>query len=849
MNIREVGLLANEAAQRICEVLLPNGRHVGKQWVVGDVAGSDGDSMAVELDGPKQGQWYDHAAGIGGDMLKLVELNKGLRGVIAAADEVRKILGMPEWRPDPKRNGHEHPAYDPCTKAWRLKHNQEWTHPTKSWAYTDASGAIVAYVCRIDWSEGGKAKKDVLPQRVGDDGKWHWKGFKGDEKRPLYALHRLTKQDDGRPLLIVEGEKTADAAAKLFPAACVTTWMGGCKNVSKADWSPVTNWKGPLVVWPDNDDEGQSAAIYLCGRFPKARKVLLPDGLPPKWDLADPVPDGVSLHGLFDAAIAAPAKPVLTTAANMPKPYVALGCDEAGYFFLSRTEGFLMHYTTSMFTELGVYRIAPDSFWEGLGFYREKSNKIDYSKAAKMLMGEGQAIGAFEATKVRGRGVYEDADRVVVHLGDRLIVDGIETAIVDHKSEYLYPKRPPIRSLNLKKPLTSAQASDLIALLEKCTWMQKRSAYLLAGFIYCCFMPGILPWRPHFGLTGPSSSGKTWLIGHILYPCIKDFARVFMAVASSEAGVRQSLAIDALACILDEFDAEHGHTIDSLTNMTGLARQSSSDTGGAGVKGTQDGTARTYALKSCFCFVGTALALTMKADQSRVTVAELRKADEKDNSFNFPEIQTLAASTTENASWVESFAGRAMLRVREMLASVTVFRRVASRFLHDTRAGDQNGTLLAGAWMCFNDTPPTEAQAEEFMAGMDWEDLIPTDADTDHAKCLKSFLAFRIDYDDQGHNTKDTVGRLLERAFDQNLTADGVGIARRALEQYGIRIEFDRIFIARQHRGIENIFRGTPYISKWETHFMRLDGAISGALRIHGMRYIGVFLTYRSLLQ
>lgn len=852
MTIRDLGLRANEEAQRLCEVLLPNGKRIGRQWVVGDVAGNPGDSMAVELEGEKRGQWYDHAAGAGGDMLQLVQLNRNLHGIVAAADETRKLLGIEPWKPNRDRSAAPHVnGYDPCSKAWKLKHNDQFVRPTRAWAYTTAEGEVVAYVCRIDWVTDGKPHKDVIPQRKDEKGEWRWLGYKGETKRPLYGLHRIAKQNDGRPLLIVEGEKTADAATKLFPKACATTWMGGCKNVSKADWSPIAAWKGPIVMWPDNDDEGQTAATYLIGRFgKKVRKVILPDTLPPKWDLADDVPDGVSIHGLFDAAMSPDPAPDTSPAIDPSRrPFVCLGCDEAGYYLLSRTEGFLLHYTPSMFTELGCWRIAPDEFWESLGYYRDKSNKVDYAKVAKFLMSECQKKGAFEASMVRGRGVWMDNGQVVIHLGDRLIVDGIETSIVDHKSDYLYPKRQAIRGVNFKKKLTAAQSGALIELLEKCTWSNPRSAYLMSGFMWCALMCGVLQWRPHFFLQGPSSSGKTWLIGNILYPCLKEFSRIFMAIASSEAGVRQSMAIDALLCILDEFDADHGYTSERLEATMGLARQSSSDTGGAGVKGTQDGTARSYALKSCFCFVGTAPAITMKSDASRITAVELRKATSEDNAFNFAEIQALAATTTGNLSWVEGYVSRALSLVKPTLEAVEVFRRVASRILHDTRAGDQNGTLIAGAWMTFNDRPPTDREAEDFMGTMQWDDIIPTETETDHSKCLRAFLAHRVDFEDNGHTTRQTIGRLIERSFDQNITEESASIARRALEQHGVRIEFDRIFVAKSHRGVENVFKFTTYAAKWETHFLRLAGSEPGELRISGVRFKGVWIEYKALME
>lgn len=849
MNVREVALRANEDALKLCEILLPAGKKVGSQWVVGDAYGAPGDSMCVELDGDKRGYWYDHGGSGNGDMLKLIEVNRGLKGSIASADVARQLLGIPVWRPGESVNPTAPPEYDPNSKAWKIKGTETWIKPVKSWAYRNAGGKILAYVSRLEWSDDGKKKKDVIPQRFDEtDGKWHWKGYKKEEKRPLYGLEFMLKMNDGRPLLIVEGEKTADAARKLFPDTLTITWMGGANQVQKADWSPVDRWKGPIVIWPDNDDPGQNAAIFIDSRFQKARRVVLPKGFPDGWDLADTCPEGVSLRGLLDAALA-PLPPIeLSTsdaASLVNRPFVTLGMDESGYFFLNREEGFLLHYTTSMFTELGIFRIAPDSYWEAAGFYKPKSNAVDWTRAAKFLIAEARRRGAFDPTRVRGRGVYMDEDRVVAHLGDRLVVDGAAQDFVDFKSEYLYPKRPAIRGVDFTKKITAVDSSELIHLLEKCTWQEQRSAYLLAGFINCVFLCGALPWRPHFFLKGPSSAGKTWLVGHVLKPLLADFARIFMAVASSEAGIRQAMLIDSLGCILDEFDADKGDTADAMASIMGLARQSSSDTGGAGVKGTQDGVARYYNLKSCFLFVGTAPAMTMKADESRITSVELRKANPDEN-FNFAEIQRMAASTAGCRSWVEGYRARLLSLVPQALQAVDVFRAVASRVLSDTRAGDQTGTLLAGAWMGFNDAAPTVAQAESFMATMSWEDCVPTESDTDHQKCLRAFTAFRVDHEVHNHRSMETVGRLIEMGMDA--TNETAMNSRKALLQFGVRVEFDRVFVAKGHRGTTRIFENTPYANKWDTHLMRLPEAEAGRHELSMAKFRGVWLTRRSFL-
>ena len=65
----------------------------------------------------------------------------------------------------------------------------------------------------------GGTGKDVLPYTFceGPDGKqrWQWKDLPRG-RRPLYGLDFLAARPDA-PVLVVEGELTADAARILFP--------------------------------------------------------------------------------------------------------------------------------------------------------------------------------------------------------------------------------------------------------------------------------------------------------------------------------------------------------------------------------------------------------------------------------------------------------------------------------------------------------------------------------------------------------------------------------------------------------------------------------------------------------
>jgi uncharacterized protein (DUF927 family) len=167
------------------------------------------------------------------------------------------------------------------------KHGQA----SRLWRYEDAAGGLLFAVARFDQAGGGKV---VLPQTLWLKAgrlQWHWKA--PADPRPLYGLKGLAERPDA-PVLIVEGEKAADAARERFPGLVVVTWQGGSKATAKADWTPLAGREA--FIWPDADEPGKAAATDIMSRLSmnrvRARIVALPPILPTGWDLADAWPDG-----------------------------------------------------------------------------------------------------------------------------------------------------------------------------------------------------------------------------------------------------------------------------------------------------------------------------------------------------------------------------------------------------------------------------------------------------------------------------------------------------------------------------------------------------------------------------
>ncbi len=134
--------------------------------------------------------------------------------------------------------------------------------------------------------------------------KWVYKSL----DYPQNPLYRLNHMDNKEYVLICEGEKAADAAAEIFLNCDVVTSPFGAGSALKAKWDCLNGRK--VVIWPDNDKGGHDYAksvsdILQYTRTEYVKIVQLDDRFPLKWDLADPLPEGMSnkdLFTLFDKA-------------------------------------------------------------------------------------------------------------------------------------------------------------------------------------------------------------------------------------------------------------------------------------------------------------------------------------------------------------------------------------------------------------------------------------------------------------------------------------------------------------------------------------------------------------------
>lgn len=273
-------------ARGLLQEWFPEGRFHGHEFVVGNLSGEKGDSLSVNVN---TGVWSDFAGGDkGSDLIALYAAKHGC-SMSEAYDAIAGTNYIPNNTPPPPIPKKATLGLPPEGNKPALFIHKVHGKPTCVWTYKTADGKLIGYIARHD-PRG--ARKQFIPWFY-DTEKQAWVNQMIEDSRPLYGLE-LLNQNPGKPAMVVEGEKAADAARALAGHHyVVVSWPGGAQAIHKVDWSPIHGRR--LFLWPDNDAPGiqcmDAIAEMLADRVAEI-KILRPEGQPEKWDAADAMNSG-----------------------------------------------------------------------------------------------------------------------------------------------------------------------------------------------------------------------------------------------------------------------------------------------------------------------------------------------------------------------------------------------------------------------------------------------------------------------------------------------------------------------------------------------------------------------------
>jgi len=766
------------------------------------------------------GQFFDHATGLGGDLISLLVETRGLSKKQAAAEIVHKAGGTVEDDKSAKKSTKRTriPALIPipqeATAALNSEIKSEYARREHGdvgggWRYHTADGGWAFAVVRYNKPSGGK---DVIPYYYGTDSRWH-EGQAYPDGRPLYNLPALA---DAEKILIVEGEK---CAAVKVPGYVLTTWSAGASSTSKTDFSPLGEAAkaGRVTIWPDADESGIKAARAIMNRIPGAR-ILDVGERPEGWDIADAEAAGMDLSAFIESCpnfdvTSAPAPDEETA-----QFFRCLGYDAEKYWFLREGKRSPQAIVFGSWTTSKLQELAPLAWWGMRGLCGDQG-AIKLSVAQDYVIGIQDQVGRHDPDRLRGAGVWRDENDIIVNDGRRIIQrDGTVQSYQDFKTKSFYLSSDAIFG-NVSGDASSDQAGhDLFELFQAQGWA--RPSHALAAFGWSLIAPfgGVLAWRPHIWVSGRKGTGKSYTLDNLIVPLVGPFGYKGSG-KDSEAGIRRSLRTDARPAILDEMEPLDKRSAEKVTSILTLARNASSDASSFMTIANADGGTINFRIRSSFCFASIQVPDRGAAIESRILRAELRWHTSEAMRQKRERTATLLKRCFKDPG---IFRRRIFRSLPQILDNIEFLRTSgAMDQVGDQRQVDQWAPILAAAFAVMHSGSIDSQIGDSFFSP--WVDELSSyqdDSVEDEDRVIEHILGSQIENDSK---KRRTVAEVLSAAA--NFADADKAEAADLLARYGMRLISkdgkEVLAIASRSDAIAGLLRGTPYEAGYDAQIRR----------------------------
>ena len=502
--------------------------------------------------------------------------------------------------------------------------------------------------------------------------------------------------------------------------------------------------------------------------------------------------------------------------------FAVLGYNDGKFYYLPRGSGQITALAPGSHTQLPLCQLAPLDWWAAN--FPLPGAKIDWAKAASDLMELCFQKGIFSPEQIRGRGAWFDDGRSIFHFGPHLLVDGVETDLVDITSDYTYQKQLSL-GVPAAEPLSKEDGMKILEVANAFRWRLPASAALLAGFVALAPICGALSWRPHLWITGGAGCGKSTVMNYFC-DYLLGKVKIFAQGSSSEAGIRQRLGNDAIPVLFEESESNNEGDSFRVQNILSMVRQASSESGAQTLKGSGNGVAMTYTIRSMFCFASIQVALKQQADLERLTVLGMRgKHEQTEEDLTWDDVRAQLARLASDRGMPARLFRRSLDLLPVTLKNVQTFVDAASKYFGTVREGDQYGTLLAGAWSLISDDAATPEQAMAEIESYDWEEITVNARADESTEALQRILMLT---QRTGAGTDITLQDLASQAAGRSM---GAGIdqkeAQRMLRTIGMRVGDGGLIIANNCTWIERKLRDTKFAADWRGQLLRVEGVQS----------------------
>lgn len=602
----------------------------------------------------ENGLYIDHATNESGDLIDLVCAKHNMSKHQAAEYIIEQSGGVTPEKKSMKNKKEKLPAVIPIPIEALQKLNDymisDWMVKNIGvmvcgWEYHNSKSEL----CFVTVRHEKDGEKNIRP--------YYWSGKRWEHGNPfkknipLYGL----KRDLKKPILIVEGEKCADIQVDGYT---VLTWCGGPGQIKKADWKPLIDL--PVTIWPDFDQgkfhdgvikpdiqqPGLAAAIDIKNILPQAKILNTYNlGKPPKWDIYDANQDGIDLIKFIDECGEYEIEGKNTLPENdiqnssydtMQKtntfsqtaiqnssqgPFRFMGFDDACHYFLPSGSRTIKKIGLGSFSKSKLLELAPLSYWTQQ-FVQRKG--YDFEAAVDWVIRESEMCGFFRPDSVRGTGIWRDENKIVINNGD-YIINGTGKPLRDFNSKYFYVRSDRKMGRFDGRISTDDEGKNLINLFTAQGFETKIEGWIACGWSLIAPFAGILNWRPHIWITGPTECGKSYLLDNIIIPLCGPSVETGTGETTAP-GIYRSLKSSSAPVVLDEM--EPGDDKDSRKRVKQklvVARNATSDSSATMTMASKSGGVDKFCVRSPFCLSSVVPYLQQQTFENRFSTCRLKK--------------------------------------------------------------------------------------------------------------------------------------------------------------------------------------------------------------------------------
>jgi len=507
-----------------------------------------------------------------------------------------------------------------------------------------------------------------------------------------------------------------------------------------------------------------------------------------------------------------------------PEYILTLGFDGKNYYYTTydnKQIAILSDHSESDFLHL-----APLSFWENRygSFSPALGLTVNWKKAKSDLMKSCREKGVINLKKIRGTGAWLDKGKVVLHLGDRLLVGGQEVDMRSFDSEFYYNYEARVEPPH-PSPLSTSEVSQLTEIMELLSIQNPSHKKLMAGWMVLAPIGGALPWRPHLCVTGQSGSGKSTILKEFIEPPLNAFQAINVQGATTEAGLRQTIGCKSIPVTFDEFESEDIKAVASRQKILELLRQATSQDSGKIIKGSGSGKALEFQASFMAMLSAINPKIINEADLNRILVVEIIKTNNLENyELLLEKIRML------DLDFWQRFTARSISKISQILKSYPILQKEAAK-LHSNRFGQQYGILLAGYHSLISDSVVGEQEAKELVAALSISKEAEAAKVDDQKDCLEHLMhsVIRIGWEEKTIISSLNDYFQIQKAKPSDEELGGIGEALRNNGVYPTQYKNeDAVLICNKVPALTKIYASTHWANGWGVTLKRLNNVLVG---------------------